>query len=86
MIMKIKDIDWSEEREPNEEHRYDHVIGSSPLGEFVITWKGWKESRSYDIESEPFGWIGSEITLDEAKKFAQLEFELKVCECLDLAT
>jgi hypothetical protein len=84
--LKVKGINWSEERESNEEHGYNHVIGVSALGEFVITWKGWKKIRSYDVDESPFGWLGSESTLESAKKLAQREFECKVIECLDIVT
>lgn len=45
--MRIVQIEWEEECEPNSYIRYNHVIGKSPLGNFIITWKKWKESPCF---------------------------------------
>lgn len=81
--MKVIVIAWGEITEPNEEHRYHHVKGESPIGEFLITWKGWKESPSYDVDETPFGYPTIyEITLEAAKEEAQKFFERKIHSCL----
>lgn len=61
-------MNWSEIKEPNKEVSYNHVILESPLGKFVIDWKGWKENPSYDIQLND-EWIGSEYDLETAKGF-----------------
>lgn len=68
--IKIKPLQWSEERQPNEDIRYNHVVADSPIGRFSIEWKGWKkyDSRDLCLDREPIGPIAS--TLDEAKAFA----------------
>ena len=44
---------WSETEEPNEFCRYQHTYSQTPFGLILITWKGWKEYHSYDIEDFP---------------------------------
>jgi len=39
-MTKVKRIEWSEEFKANKECRYNHCIGKTPLGDFLITWKG----------------------------------------------
>lgn len=60
---------WSKEFKPNNKIRYNHVKCETPIGEFVITWKGWKDSPSYDVELND-EWIGSESDLQNAKKIS----------------
>ena len=82
--MNIKKIEWSEERDPNDECCYTHVKAETPLGEIFITWKGWKEDWliSYDLEIESFGIFIPEGKLEWAKEAAQKWFEKKVLECI----
>lgn len=44
--MTLKPLEWSEERQPNEDSCYNHVVAKSPLGKILIEWKGWKEDDS----------------------------------------
>lgn len=37
--MRIVQIECEEKCEPNNYIHYDHVIGKSSLGNFIITWK-----------------------------------------------
>jgi len=39
----------------------------SPIGDFIIEWKSWKEQPSYDITFKEHEWIGCEYSLDKAK-------------------
>ena len=86
--MKIKKIEWSDVKCPNEENPYHHVIGKTPLGDFLITWKGWKESISYDIEHEFYSahvcGFSSFFSLEEAKEQAKNAYEIKVSECIEM--
>lgn len=61
---------WTKETEPTNEIPYSHVKLETPIGEFIITWKGWKENPSYDVECEN-EWIGSNFDLDSAKSLAE---------------
>lgn len=82
--MKIKKIEWSGEQPANNHCSYNHVIGKSPIGDFLITWKGWKESPSFTIDESPFGWINClSDTLDDAKAEAQKVFAEKILSCLE---
>lgn len=81
--MKVKKIEWSEERSSNEQIGYDHVIGTTPLGNFQITWKGWKDSPSYTVEHMVFGYVADHISLDDAKKDAQERYDKTVMNCLE---
>jgi len=82
--MEVKEIEWSKTIESNDKIPYTHVIGVSPLGEFAISWKGWKESPSYDIEYSPiedFGHYGGE-DLEDAKKNIQEKYSSIIKSCL----
>lgn len=65
-------LEWSEPAPPGPACCYDHVVAASPLGEFRIEWKGWKE---YDtpcvyLDGEFFD-TPAASTLDAAKAVAQ---------------
>ena len=76
--MKLKKIIWS----GDENCRYDHVRGASPLGEFLITWKSWKEEPSFDVE----GPVGIDLydvySLNEAKECAHELYKAKILSCI----
>lgn len=63
---ELKPLEWSEQYDPNEDIRYNHVIADSVLGRFSIEWKGWKEydSRCLYLAGE---YIDSFHSVDEAK-------------------
>ena len=68
--LTIKPLQWSDEREPSEDVRYNHVVAESPLGRITVEWKGWKkyDSRCVYVGGE---YIDSGSTLEEAKKIAE---------------
>lgn len=81
----FKPIEWSEEFEPNDNCRYNHVVGKTPLGNFLISWKGWKDSPMFDIEELPFlselnsGFIClSDNSLDAAKEQCEKLYQEKL--------
>lgn len=39
----MAEITFSEERPASEQVRYNHVVATTPLGEYTIIWKGWKD-------------------------------------------
>jgi hypothetical protein len=45
-------VAWSEERKPNADVPYNHVIGTVGQISVTIDWKGWKDYPSYDISVE----------------------------------
>jgi hypothetical protein len=61
-------MNWTEPKPPTEGvSYYDHVILRTPFGNFMIEWKGWKESPSYDIMFNN-EYVGSECDLNDAKE------------------
>ena len=87
MTVKIKPIEWGEVSEPDNNIPYNYVKGETPIGEFLITWKGWKESPSYDVEFIPDRFEGgtyifSTRSLDDAKSEAYERYCGTIRECL----
>lgn len=76
MGMKLKPLVWSEERKPNTEYGYNHCITETPVGRFVLTWKGWKsepwQNMGIGFDVTPWGetWYEGWDTVDEAKEAA----------------
>lgn len=65
-------LKWSEEQQPSADCRYNHVTAETPFGRFLITWKGWRQYPSYDLDEAPFDhgyYVGG--SLEEVKKEAQ---------------
>lgn len=88
--MKIKPIQWSEELPANEECMYNHCIGKTPLGRFLITWKGWKEHDCPTIDETPWSdWRVSSNAdfiandLESAKKLAESIYQEIILKCVD---
>ena len=81
--LALKPLQWSDEREPNEDVRYNHVVAESPLGRITIEWKGWKkyDSRCVYVGGE---YIDSGNTLEDAKKIAECHLQ-NVVEALTTA-
>lgn len=79
---KIKQLEWSEERSPDNNISYNHVKANSPLGMYTIQWKGWKEydDRTICLDGD-FVSMGGDF-LDDAKILAQEDFEARVKKCL----
>lgn len=67
---KTSALVWSREYEANETIRYNHVLADSPLGQFSIEWKGWKEHDSYCTYIGGH-YLYSAYDLDEAKLIAE---------------
>lgn len=64
-------IEWSEESEGTEKIRYNHIIGKSCLGNFVIWWKGWKDRDCPGVQLGDDDFIGEAKNIEDAKKLAQ---------------
>lgn len=79
--MNWQPIEWSEEQNSNELVSYNHVIGTCPFGEFIITWKGWKEHPSYSIAAPWEEYIDCQYSLDKAINVCQNEFFEKLDQC-----
>lgn len=70
-------IQWSEERPPNKECSYDHVVAETPLGQLFIEWKGWKDYPSPTCEL-PWGEMTFGNTVEDAKKEVQVAWNSMV--------
>ena len=83
--MSIKSLVWTEEKKPNDEIRYNHVIAVTPFGRFLVTWKGWKKYDSPTIDETPWGgWGGVGVDLQAAKETAEEQYIKKISEGLGL--
>lgn len=78
---------WSKESNPKEGvSHYNHTILETPIGEFIIEWKGWKEDPSYTIMLEG-GYVTDVWDLLEAKKtvesfmYTKLELLKRFLKC-----
>lgn len=77
---------WSEEAEANEQVRYNHTIAETPLGRFLVTWKGWKKYASITIDETPWGDFGGvACDLADAKEMAQKMWNEKIQACLQVS-
>lgn len=78
---KVRLIEWGEEQPANKDCHYNHVVGKSPLGDIVITWKGWKDDPYYFTDDWAFGFFGG-YSLDEAKQAIQAAYDKIVLSCV----
>jgi hypothetical protein len=80
-------LQWTENRQPNEECRYNHCKAETPFGRFLITWKGWKRYDDPTVDETPWGdWYGVFNSVDDAKTACQREFDVKLAVCAALST
>lgn len=79
----IKRLVWSEPQPASKDVRYDHVTAETPFGNFLITWKSWKEYNAPTIDETPWGdYFDCVNTVDDAKKLCEAEYERRLRECL----
>jgi len=88
--MNIKPLKWTDPQPANSEISYSHVISETPFGRIVITWKGWKEYASYDIEEVPWNsystndiWYNCGADLEHAKQLAEEEYKNRLSQCFE---
>lgn len=83
LAVYIKPLVWCEVQEPNDRVRYHHVIANTPFGDFVITWRDWKDYDPPSIDQTPWGdWYECFTTLDEAKEVAEQEYRTRILSVL----
>lgn len=77
-------LEWTEPTKPNgNDSFYNHVSAETPFGQFVITWKSWKDYPQFDVDA-PFEWSDGAYghsSLDYAKRAAETEFARRVALC-----
>lgn len=71
----MKAMNWSEPKPPIQWiSNYNHVKCETPLGEFIIEWKSWKERPDYGVNlKDQYNdqYIGTGYSLEEAKEIAE---------------
>lgn len=81
LMVKVKQLEWTENNEPNENCSYDHTFSETAIGKYQIEWKSWKEFDAYVLYlSDDF--VLSEYDLPSAKAAAQADYERRVRECI----
>ena len=86
--IKIKPIEWTEERPLSDHKYYNYVIGKTACGEFLLTWKGWKDTPYHGLTIdetpfEPSGFVAVPEDLEKAKAMCQEIFNEKIRGCID---
>lgn len=74
-------INWTDELDASDECSYNHVIGSSPFGRFLITWKGWKDYDHPTVDECPwdsYGMHESYGSVEEAKEECEKVYREKL--------
>jgi hypothetical protein len=73
-------LEWSKEREPCEECRYNHCIAETPFGRILISWKGWKDYPQITPDEVPWGdsWFPVWSDLEEAKAECEAEYSRRI--------
>jgi hypothetical protein len=81
--MSVKPLVWSAPTKPDKTCSYDHCSAATPWGVYRIKWKSWKDYPSYIVDT-PNGevLVHGDDSLDEAKRVAQRDFEVKILACL----
>ena len=78
----VRELEWSEIRDPNEYCRYHHIIAESALGDYSIQWKGWKDNddRTVFLAGDYLMSCGDD--LEAAKAAAQADYERRILAAL----
>jgi len=82
----MKELVWTEPKPPTKEIRYNHTTCNTPLGTFLIDWKGWKDNPGYDVMLND-EWVDCKYSLEDAKTcvkdfLMQKHRELSEYDCL----
>lgn len=76
-------LEWTEPARANETCMYPHTKAQTPLGEFLITWKGWGgDTKSHDVQCTQLDFFEVAHDLEDAKEIAQKKFNELVMSCL----
>ena len=64
--------------------RYDWSRAESPIGQYMIEWKSWKEHDTYTVHLDTLvpAFFDNGWTLEQAQEIAQKHFEKVVRSCL----
>lgn len=73
-------LTWTDPSKPNDSCPYDHMRADTPFGEYLITWKSWKDYPDYGIDFQD-NYVSFASSLEEAKDAAQADFEKRLAAC-----
>ena len=66
--LRVKPLEWGEERQPDDKFIYDHVFSDGPYPRYFIAWKSWKPEVAHccwlDMDES---WFDACKNLSEAK-------------------
>ncbi len=84
---KVNAIVWSEVQQPDSNCGHLHVLGETPIGQFLIYWQRPVHNASivlYFIEESPIGLLSrtGEGSLDSFKQHCQQEYRSHILRCL----
>lgn len=81
--MKLKPIVWSEPKPPTKDVCcYDHCRASTPLGEFSVEWKSWKQYDSYCVYFNG-DYLESVFDLEDAKDWVDKYYKDLIMSCFE---
>lgn len=73
---------WSEPAPPDDTCYYHHTRAQTPFGDFLLTWKGWKDKPDYGFDETPWCLFGGEYhgwnSIQEAQDWAEKEMGRRV--------
>lgn len=77
-------LQWSEDRAPCDDCRYNHAVAETPLGKLYIEWKGWKDYPSPTC-GLPWGTVicGSDVA--DAKRQVQAAWDVMAAKVAALS-
>lgn len=82
---KIKPIVWSSERPPTSASAYNHIVGGTSVGNFLITTNEDDTGDSWVVLRVPWSdWKESFPTIDTAKTEASYRYIKRILSCLTL--
>ncbi len=70
-------LEWTPAAPSNSGCPYDHTRAKTPFGDYLVTWKSWKDYPSYGLEFAD-EYLTTENTLPDAKLAAQEDFDRRV--------
>lgn len=81
--MKITPIEWSDVKNINTEKQC--IIGTVPIGKYIISWNSCEENPTYKIEKSPFAGdlFSSQLSLKDAKQVCAETYESAITDCIE---
>ena len=81
----IAPIAWSDVKPPTADCYYNHITAETPLGNFLITWKSWKENYQPTVDQTPWGdWYVVCDSVEDAMLKAEAEYKKRILSTFNL--